>query len=103
MIELGDMHVAAEGCLSSCRHETARGALNARDVLPTSGRMRAGVHEQPAIVFKGEWQLREEFAVGGVEARAGPVDGVGGDRIHAGSANSNRSVVIAGERDSAVL
>jgi hypothetical protein len=61
------------------------------------------MHKQTAAVFKGERQLREEFAMGGIEVGAGPVDGLGGDRIHAGGANGNRSVVIAGERDSAAL
>jgi len=41
--------------------------------------------------------------MGGIEVGAGPVDGLGGDRIHAGGANGNRSVVIASEGDSAAL
>jgi hypothetical protein len=65
--------------------------------------MRAGMHEQPATVFKSERQLREEFALGGIEIRTRPVDGVGGNSIHSGSAGGNRSVVIARKRDSAVL
>src|ERR1051325_6200020 len=65
--------------------------------------MRAGVYKKPTIVFKGERQLREEFAVGGVEVRTGPVDRICSDRIHVCGANGNRGVVITEQRDSAAL
>ena len=41
--------------------------------------------------------------MGGVEAGTGPVNRIGGNRVHVGGANGNRSVMIPGEGDCAAL
>jgi hypothetical protein len=60
-----------------------------------SWRVRAGVHEQPSVVFKGQWQSSEEIALRAVELNPRPIERVGGDRVHATRAIGDGFIMVA--------
>src|SRR6478609_2357021 len=76
------MNVPAERRLGARGQETARRTLYAGDIVPMSWRVRAGVHEQPSVVFKGQWQSSKEIALRAVELKPRPIERVGGDLAH---------------------
>ena len=51
--------------------------------------------EQPATIFEGQRQLREKFALGGIELRPRPVDRLSRNRVHATGATGDGSVMVA--------
>src|SRR5215510_8772638 len=103
MKEGRNMDVATERRLRTCGQEAPGCALDAGDILPTFRRVRAGVHEQPLVVFEGQRQLGEEFALRAVELKPCPIECVCGNCVHATRAARDSIVMVAESGDRATL
>src|SRR5262245_4561079 len=103
MKEGRNMDVATERRLRTCGQEATGCALDVGDILPMFRRVRAGVHEQLLVIFEGQRQLGEEFALRAVELKPCPIECFRGNCVHASRAARDGIVMVAEQCDRAAF